>query len=267
MAFSRESVLTGEAREAALERLSAIQQQLHDHPPFLLEDRIPLERDRDRLQYALSITGGQGNTRWDERWGHVYSPEHKDRMMGRHLRQMDAEGKIGNTLIDVGSGAYPVTQMLRYKKDRKIIAVDVAGGNHRHRDRQELRVDAEAVDRPDSLAYKKALIRSQGFLGLKPDTADSRQADSVFFSEILNYVDSGKVIEGFGRFIKPGGRVIIYNKPDYGLESLFSGDRFKDNHELLGFLTDRGFDTEHLQVVERGMDAALSKIFFVARKG
>jgi hypothetical protein len=48
------------------------------------------------------------------------------------------------------------------------------------------------------------------------------RADTIVYSDILNYVDFRKVLSGFAKYLKPDGRIIVLNLPHRGNRSLFS---------------------------------------------
>jgi hypothetical protein len=47
-------------------------------------------------------------------------------------------------------------------------------------------------------------------------------------------------------FLKKGGRIIIFNKPNRGYKNLFSSKGVKSNSELVDFLKKSGFEIEHI---------------------
>src|SRR5579862_6717850 len=47
---------------------------------------------------------GMDDSTWDTNWGAAYSPELKGRILGALFEQMDSEGKIGDLIVDIGSG-------------------------------------------------------------------------------------------------------------------------------------------------------------------
>jgi hypothetical protein len=71
------------------------------------------------------MTDGHINA-WQEFWGETYGPELKQHLLGPVFAKLEAENKIGDLIVDVGSGAVPVTQLLKPKANRKRICVDIA---------------------------------------------------------------------------------------------------------------------------------------------
>ena len=56
---------------------------------------------------------------WQQYWGESYGPELKQRLLKPVFGKLETEEKIGNLIIDVGSGASPVTQLVKTKPGRK----------------------------------------------------------------------------------------------------------------------------------------------------
>ena len=52
---------------------------------------------------------------WQEYWGETYGTELKQRLLKPVFDKLETEEKVGNLIIDVGSGASPVTQLLKTK--------------------------------------------------------------------------------------------------------------------------------------------------------
>src|SRR5260370_17097364 len=71
---------------------------------------------------------GQGHDRqdanpWQQYWGESYGPELKQRLLKPVFGKLETEEKIGNLIIDVGSGPSPVTQLLKTKPPRNQITI------------------------------------------------------------------------------------------------------------------------------------------------
>jgi hypothetical protein len=56
-------------------------------------------------------------------WGELYGPQLKQRLLKPVFDKLETEERIGNLIIDVGSGASPVTQLLKTKPARKRISI------------------------------------------------------------------------------------------------------------------------------------------------
>jgi hypothetical protein len=184
---------------------------------------------------------------WQQYWGESYGSESKQQLLLKPVfTKLETEKKIGNLVIDVGSGALPVTQLLKAKPARKRICIDIAADHVGSLNDLRIRLDAEKAGQFGSLSFRKALLSVCAFLGINPKTeAKTERADTIVFSDMLNYVDFRKVLNGFGKYLKPGGRIIVFNLPNRGNGLLFSDKGLKDNRELYAFLEGHHFEIEH----------------------
>ena len=209
-------------------------------------------------------------TPWQQYWGESYGPDLKRWLLKPVFEALEKEGKIGDVVVDVGSGAAPVTKLLPATPGRKRIMVDIAADNSRSMDAQKIRLDAEKVGEPDALSFRKALVRACRFLELDPAAgANAGGADTIVFSDLLNYVDFRKVLRGFAGYLKPDGRIIVVNLPIRGNQSLFSEKGLKDNGQLYRFLEEDHFEIEHKSFPKRPRnetDESEELIVLVARK-
>ncbi|HWB61802.1 MAG TPA: hypothetical protein VG733_20135 [Chthoniobacteraceae bacterium] len=207
---------------------------------------------------------------WELYWGATYSPAIKRRLLEPVFDGLESEDKIGNLIVDVGSGASPVTRLLKAKPGRKWICVDIAADNASSPDELRVRLDAGKVGEPGVLGLRKALIRACLFLGMDPRTAvDREQADTIMFSDILNYVDFRKVLDGFATYLKTGGRMLVINLPMRGSRALFSEKGLKNNNHLYTFLSEHHFEIEYKSFPKRPpgtADESGELIVLVARK-
>src|SRR5215468_9831612 len=122
---------------------------------------------------------------WQEFWGETYGPELKRYLLVPVFERLEAEDKIGDLIVDVGSGAVPVTQLLKPKANRKRICVDIAADGFRTNDSFRIRFDAEKVNQPDLLSCRKALARICIFLGIDlRKEKNVERADTILFSDI-----------------------------------------------------------------------------------
>jgi len=207
---------------------------------------------------------------WRQYWGESYGPQLKQWLLRPVFAELEQAGKIGDLIVDVGSGAAPVTRLLQTKTGRKRILVDIAADNSRSADEQKIRLDAEKVGQPGALSFRKALLRVCGFLGLDPEAGpNTAGADTIVFSDLLNYVDFRRVLLGFAGYLKPDGRIIVINLPMRGNRSLFSEKGLKDNGQLYRFLEEHDFEIEHKSFPKRPRnetDESEELIVLVARK-
>jgi hypothetical protein len=207
---------------------------------------------------------------WQQYWGESYGPESKQQLLKPVFGELEREEKIGNLIIDVGSGASPVTQLLKARPARKRICIDIAADNVGSLNDLRIRLDAEKVGQFGSLSFRKALLRVCAFLGINPKTqAKTERADTIVFSDLLNYVDFRKVLVGFAKYLKPGGRIIVFNLPNRGNGLLFSDKGLKDNRQLYAFLEEHRLEIEHKAFPKRPRnekDESQELIVLVARK-
>jgi SAM-dependent methyltransferase len=206
---------------------------------------------------------------WQQYWGESYGPDLKRWLLKPVFEDLEQHGKVGNLIVDIGSGANPVTRLLQAIHGRKRILIDIAADNTRSDSEQKIRLDVETIIQPRRLSFKKAMLRASRFLDLDPRTGVPARADTIVFSDLLNYVDFQSVLRGFADYLKPGGRFIITNLPMRGNQALFSDKGLKDNHQLLRFLEDHHFEIEHKSfpcVPRETTDYSDELIVLVARK-
>lgn len=221
------------------------------------------------LFFGNRLDRGDANP-WQEYWGESYGPELKQQLLKPVFGKLETEEKIGNLIIDVGSGASPVTQLLKTKPGRKRVYVDIAADNGGSLDELRIRLDAEKVGQFGALSFRKALIRVCAFLEINPETDEkTERADTIVVSDTLNYVDFRKVLSGFTKYLKPDGRIIVLNLPYRGNRSLFSDKGLKDNRQLYAFLEEHHFEIEHKAFPKRPRNETNESeelILLVARK-
>jgi SAM-dependent methyltransferase len=203
-------------------------------------------RLREREQRRRLAIPRPPDTPWQRYWGDAYGLDLKQWLLKPLFEKLEHEGKVGDLIVDVGSGARPVSRFLPPRPGRKRILVDVAAENCASADEQKIRLNAEKIAQPAALSFRKALLRVCNFLEIPPAApANAIGADTIVFSDLLNYVDFRKVLRGFARFLKPDGRIVIVNLPMRGNESLFSEKGLKDNRQLYEFLEEHHFEIEH----------------------
>lgn len=212
---------------------------------------------------------GFGNT-WRDYWGETYGPDLKRHLLVPVFSSLEAEDKIGSLIVDVGSGATPVTRLLPPKPGRKRICVDIAADNVALPDELRVRLDIGKLGQPTSLSFRKASLRVSAFLGINPATKPAiGLADTMLFSDVLNYVDFWNVLHEAAKYLKPGGRMIIVNLPHRGNQSLFSDKGLKNNRHLYACLLEHHFEIESKAFPKRARndtDESEELIVLVARK-
>jgi hypothetical protein len=205
-----------------------------------------------------------------EYWGETYAPELKRRLLKPLLDDLDKAGKIGDLIVDIGSGARPVSRLLQAKPSRKRLCIDIAADNAASIDELRLRLDAEQVGEFERASFRRALLKVCAFLGIDPRyETEIQRADTILVSDTLNYVDFRKVLSGFASYLKPEGRIVILNLPYRGNHLLFSDRGLKDNRLLYTFLEECQFEIEHKAFPKRPRnetDESEELIVLVARK-
>ncbi len=208
------------------------------------------------------------STPWQRYWGGTYGIELKQWLLKPVFERLETEGKLGDIIVDAGSGAESVTRFLRPKPGRKRILIDIAADNTTAVDEQKIRLDLEKVAEPGALSCRKALLRVRKFLALNGE-ANPARADMILFSDVLNYVDFRKTLRGFSNYLKAGGRLVVVNMPSRGNERLFSEQGLKDNRQLCRFLEENHFEIELKSFPKRSRgvtEEAEELIVLVARK-
>jgi hypothetical protein len=212
----------------------------------------------------------KGANPWQEYWGETYAPELKQRLLKPLFDELEKEGKIGNLIVDIGSGAQPVTRLLEPRPERKRVFVDIAADNRGSVDELKLRLDVEKIGNREQLSCRKALLRVCTFLQIDVRTGvEIERADTMVISDTLNYVDFRNVLSGLASYLKPNGRIVILNLPYRGNRTLFSDLGLKDNRQLYPFLEEQGFEIEHKAFPKRPRnetDESEELIVLVARK-
>jgi hypothetical protein len=223
-------------------------------------------REREERRWAQALPWNP----WQPFWGEAYGLELKQWLLKPVFDELENAGKAGDLIVDIGSGARPVTRFLKAKPGRKRICVDMAADNRGSGEEQKIRLDVEKVGDLGALSFRKAMLRVCRFLEIAPGgEGNARGADMMVFSDLLNYVDFRKVLGGFGHYLQPGGRMVIVNLPIRGNRSLFSEKGLKDNRELYAFLEEQRFEIEHKAFPCRGRndtEEAEELIVLVARR-
>ncbi|MFA5871499.1 MAG: methyltransferase domain-containing protein [Parcubacteria group bacterium] len=208
---------------------------------------------------------------WQKAWGVGYQEKLRKQHFIPFLRGLEQEGKIGEIVIDVGSGSFPMAEYLQ--KDKKIITIDLFGNETRNEWRQHIRADIEKAKEESSFRFKKAVMKICSFLNIDPRVEKDRErVDTMIFSEILNYVDCKEVLGAFARFLKPGGRFIILNEPGRTFEStrsLLSKKGVENNKKLCKLLEANEFTIEQKEFplkYDDKEDENYEMIMLVARK-
>lgn len=169
---------------------------------------------------------------WREKWGNTYDRDFKRKVMGNLLERMSIKGRIGQVVLDVGSGKEPVSKLI--PEPKKVITIDVGGtlalpGNNLH-----LQYDFEDLSQKREPISSQATDEIAKFLGREPqEIRQNPWADTIIMADILNYVPYEATLNTSSKLLRPGGRIVIFNKPGRGYsKDLFSENGLKINSEL-----------------------------------
>jgi len=166
----------------------------------------------------------------------------KETHIAPFLNLLDQEGMIGDTVLDIGSGPRPLSGVLK-KEGRKLFAIDFVRPLVAH-DFHHIRGDVRKVADPDSFATKRAVVKMASILGVDPRTAKPQQADTIIFSDILNYVPYEETVGAFAKYLKRGGLLVVLNQPQRtfkGAEHVLDPKGPKNPGEMVGTLERLGF--------------------------
>lgn len=205
---------------------------------------------------------------WEQAWGTCYGDPFKNRVLESLFEKMNAEGKIGSVVVDVGSGIDPASWFI--PDGPKVIAIDIAGEPKVSDAELHVKCDVEEVWKGETPDAQKALSQIASFLSIElPGNKQIQPFSTMIFSELLNYVPYQEVLDSSAEYLEPGGRFVIVNQPTRGFKHLFSPRGVKSNTELLQHLDTINFEVEHKEfqlgvVGEENQDHTL--MVLVARK-
>ncbi len=205
--------------------------------------------------------------KWDQRWN--YNLRSKAVMLLPRFRALDNEGKIGDVVVDVGSGPAPMSGFMPEKDTRKIITVDIAEGASPLQvgDTTHVSYDLEDLGKRGFRTGMIAL-QLQDFLGIGDlRGASSEQVDTMLISEVLNYVDFRKTLGELAKYLKKNGRFIIFNRPHRGRTEEFSEKGAAEgNKQIVDFLSENGFEIEEVTYTGQESDSEHRFMLLIARK-
>lgn len=144
-----------------------------------------------------------------------YNAEWKERILKHLEKVLQKQGiPIGNTILDLGAGARPISRFIA-SKDSKVIYVDFNRPLHEDAQSAHLHIDRdiEKLLHTESTATLRSRVKAAHFLGQDPRAASLEQVDTVIISDLLNYVPAREVIKEAYTYIKLGGVIIVFNQP------------------------------------------------------
>ncbi len=184
---------------------------------------------------------------WQQQWGHEYDPKWKQGDLVPVLESLVVEGKLGTVVVDVGSGAFPISKMIdgKLRKGLKIIELDIAAPAYETEDSIRAKIDVENLAKKD-FESRRVLVALRQWLKNKGFTTEEAVVDSAIFSDVLNYINYENVLPELLPLLKEGGRVIIFNAPRRGYKSLFRVEP-KGNIDIFLLLRKLGIRLEILK--------------------
>lgn len=146
-------------------------------------------------------------------------------------------------VIDVGGGYWSLARRVHLPFPRSFRVANIDFVLHERTDSDsslELATDIDSLVQNEEQVAAEALRR---FIAVNTQVPYVTGADLVLYSEVLAYVDFRRTMKWFDGYLKPGGFVLIVNKPGRGFASVFSEDGVKGNRELTDYLfSDLGYD-------------------------
>jgi len=194
---------------------------------------------------------------WENIWGYDYNSKNEAEFTNDFLARLEKEGKIGDVVVDIGSGAHPLSDIIKRERVKsrmrelreeerppevKAITVDIAGDR---RAPGHLKYDVDNLKGEKLYSTNKAILKVCRELGIDPRTdTDPEKVDTIVLSKILCYVDYQSIIPALAKYLKINGRFIIINNGDKGYKKLMAPGGVKSNDELLSFLEGLGLEIE-----------------------
>lgn len=172
---------------------------------------------------------------WAKAWGVNYLQGPEIDALNSTIQKLADEGKIGKTILDIGSGKNPVSRLIPFHPDRKLITLDLHGKENESAAHLHIRLDAEIIGDQEQQEVRTAIAKVAKFLDIQSEIpCNTQQIDTIILSQILNYVDYKNLLEACKKYLKPGGHIIIMNKPGFGYFSLTkpTGLRFNDDFNV-----------------------------------
>lgn len=201
--------------------------------------------------------------KWESHFGvEAYDSTIKRKTILPLMEEMNRKGLLGTVIVDAGSG--PLLQAAQYRNQpmeerravyyptegKKIIRIDIGAGNSRLEEEGKFLVlnsDLEELQTP-TFANRRNWARVRQFLGIRHGQRGKVVVDTVLLSDVLNYVDSRKVLGDLKEYLKPEGRFVIRNTPGRTVKMDLRHPRApQSSHELPNWLARNGFEIEHVQ--------------------
>lgn len=166
---------------------------------------------------------------WQREWGQRYGLQGAIRDW---LNLWDAQGMLGREIVEVGSGAYAGTSDLQ---DKRIILIDLGAPTTVQGSPSRVVVRGD-IQRPHEII---SIERAAALLGVPPHAFQDldqlltrRKVDSVVMTQLLNYVSLEDVIRTVTWWLRPQGRLFLFDKPGRGYRRLFSTHGLHSHRQL-----------------------------------
>lgn len=225
-----------------------------------------MPRPKPKL-WSSELSYDQKLDRWRETVGDTYDIDGKKEGIRRMIDGV--RDSIGLNILDVGSGTHPISSLIDdhgLPQERRIVTIDVACPNHTRGRVTHVNADIQCVLDQKSDAFKDALCRVRSGFELSGACDNPAQVDTMFFSEILNYVDFASVLTEFERFLRPGGQMLIVNTPNRGWTGLFHAfGAHSSGEEILEKLGELGL-TSNVEVHKLLYTHHEKSMFFITAK-
>lgn len=172
-----------------------------------------------------------------------YGTYEKLKNLREEFEALDVNGALGKKMLELGCGKNsPLNYLINFSiPDRTLLGIDVIDISSSGNTSRLLRYDIRELGKPWTHATKRAIISAAHELGFEAPLPKEPQLDTIFFFEILNYVDYQNIIQAYSRFLKPGGRIVLLNNPqrrppDYMVSNIFDpsgADKGRNDASLL----------------------------------
>jgi len=177
-----------------------------------------------QVDYPFLPETSSRKTLWSIEWGLAEYPDD----LRRFLERYEADGKIGERVLDLGAGDKPITSDLR--TPREIYLVDIAE-----------QISCLGQDGPP-----KIIPICQDLEGLTQSDPDFFKnlgsMDTLVASSLFNYVSWRRLISDVKDTHNPGGYFFVDNLIGAGLPLLFSRYRPRSHSEIVQTFDEWGYE-------------------------
>ena len=204
---------------------------------------------------------------WREHWGVEYRGDLRNMDLQPIFRDLELDGMLGETILDIGSGYYPVSEYL--SKNHRVVTIDIEGQEGEQQGHFHIRHDVELLTDEHRYTSQKAFVQMAQYFNIDIRGSTKENVDTMIFSQLLNYVDFRKVLSVASTYLRPGGLFVIVNQPNFGYSDMFSEGGVKNNAELLEEMLRNEFEiiTKVFPWIKKGSEPiSTSMMIVVGRK-